>query len=113
MFDDRPRGFVEPNRLALDAITRVGNRALIGALGNAHTFDADREAREVHHDEHKLETAILLTDQIADGTALVAVGEHRRWTRMNAELVLERYAVHVVTLAERSIGVDQVLRHDE
>ena len=37
MFDDRPRGLVEPNRLALDAITRVGNGSLIGALGNAHT----------------------------------------------------------------------------
>ena len=104
---------VEAHRLALHAIPRVRDGALVGALGEPHALHAHREAREVHHDEHVLEAAVLLADQVADRAALVAVRQHRRRARVDAELVLDRHAVHVVARAERAVGVDQELGHDE
>ena len=104
---------LEAHRLALHAIARVGNGALVGALGQTYALHADREPRLVHHDEHVFEAAVFLADQIADRTALVAVREHRRRARVNPELVLERHAMHVVARSDRTVGVDQELRHDE
>jgi hypothetical protein len=71
------------------------------------------ESREIHHDEHVLEAAILFAHEIADGAAVVAIGEHRRRARMDAELVLDRYAMDVVARAQCSILVHQDLGHDE
>ena len=68
---------------------------------------------EIHHDEHVLEAAVLLADQIADRAAVVAVREHGGRTRVDAELVLDRHAVHVVARAEAAVVVDQELRHEE
>ena len=41
------------------------------------------------------------------------IGEHAGGTRVNAELVLDRQAAHVVALAERAVGIHQELRHHE
>ena len=105
--------FVESGRPALHAVPRVIPRALIGALGNADAFDADRESRQVHHDEHILEAAILLPHQIADRAAVVAIRQHGGRTGVNAELVLDGHAVNVVARAEASVIVDHELRHQE
>ena len=115
VLDDR-RGLrrpVDADRLALQALARPGERALVGALGDRHALEADREARGVHHDEHVLEAAVRLADEVADGAVLLAVGQHRRRARVDAELVLDRDALHVVARAERAVVLDQELRHDE
>ena len=67
----------------------------------------------VHHHEHVLEAAVLLADEVADGAAVVAEREHRGRARVDAELVLERHAAHVVARAEAAVRVHEELRHDE
>jgi hypothetical protein len=52
-------------------------------------------------------------DEVADGTFALAVGHHARGARVDAELVLERNAFHVVRLARRSVIPRKPLRHDE
>ena len=98
---------------ALHSLLRVRRRSLVSALGDAHAFEPDRETGQIHHDEHALEAAVFLADEVADRAAVVAVREHRGRARVNAELVLDRHALHVVARPERSVGVDQELRHDK
>src|SRR5262245_56952809 len=64
----------------LHAITRPVERLLVRALGERVAFEPDRKPRRIHHDEHVLETAIRLTDEIADRTALVSIREYAGWT---------------------------------
>src|SRR6185436_10106989 len=54
-----------------------------------------------------------LADQVTRGAPVVAVRQHGRRARVNAELVLERYAMHVVARAKRAIGADEELRNEE
>ncbi|MCY1327944.1 hypothetical protein D9M69_134920 [compost metagenome] len=44
---------------------------------------------------------------------MVAELQHRGRAGLDAELVFDRHAVHVVALAQAAVGVDQVLGHDE
>ena len=78
MIDDRTRlgRLLGARRLALHAIARIRDRALVRALGQPDAFHAHREARLVHHDEHVLEAAVLLADQVA--------GRRRRGRRTRA-----------------------------
>src|SRR5579859_7914708 len=80
----------------LDALVRIAQRTLIGSLRHANAFDAHRKSRRIHHDEHVFEPAVLFTDQLANGTAILAISEHAGGTRMDAELMLDRDAAHVV-----------------
>ena len=75
--DAARRGPCRAGDAALHALARIGARTLIRALGDAHALHADAEAREVHHHEHVLEAAILLADDVTDGTAVVAECKHR------------------------------------
>ena len=112
--DARGRGILRrAGDAALHALARVGHRALIGAIGDADALHPHAEARVVHHHEHVLEAAILLADEVADGAAVVAEREHRGRARVDAELVLERHAAHVVARAEAAVRVHQELGHDE
>src|SRR5205085_7367007 len=97
----------------LHALLRVGSRTLVGTLGEADALEPHREARLIHHDEHVLEAAILLADEVTGRAAVIAVGEHRGRARMNTELMLERHTVHVVARAQRAVCIDHKLRHDE
>ena len=54
-------------------------------------------------DEHVLEAAILLADQVADRATVIAVCNSRRGTRVNAELVLDD-ALNVVARTEQAVG---------
>jgi len=45
---------------ALHPLLGVRERLLVGSLGDRQALHADREAREVHHDEHVLEAVVLL-----------------------------------------------------
>jgi hypothetical protein len=86
---------------------------LVGTLGHRDALHADAEARGVHHHEHVLEAAVLLADEVADRAAVVAVLQHRGGAGLDAQLVLDGDAVHVVARAQAAVGVDQALGHDE
>ena len=112
--DDAGRtGHRAVDRARLHAVTCVLHRLLVGPLGHRDALHADREARRVHHDEHVLEAAVLLADQVADRAAVVTELQHRGRAGLDAHLVLDRDAVHVVALAQRAVGTDHELRHDE
>ena len=115
MLDDR-LGFARTGLevATLDALLGVFERVLVGAIGDRVTLHADREARGVHHDEHVFQAAIRLADEIAD-RALAGLTDAHRAGRIavDAQFVLDARADHVVALAQRSIGVDDDLRHDE
>ena len=98
---------------ALDAHAGEVARLLIGALGDGDALDPDIEPRAVHHREHALHAAVFLADEITDGAPVVAIGEDSGGARMDAELMLEAHAAHVVPLAEAAIGVHQEFRHQE
>ena len=73
--DDRiGAGVLAAKRLALLALLRIGQRALIGTVGKANTLQADAEACLIHHGEHRGHAAVFLADEIGDGAALVAHG---------------------------------------
>ena len=86
---------------------------LVGAVGHGHALHADGEARGVHHDEHGVQATVLLADQVAHGAAGVAELQRGGGAGLDAELMLDGHAVHVVALAQRAVGVDQELRHQE
>ena len=98
---------------ALLALQRVGKRMLIGALGHAKPLNTDCKASVVHHREHAGQTPIFLTDQPADGTALVAIDHGAGGRTVNAHLVFDTGHFHVVALAQGTVVVDQELRHKE
>ena len=108
--DDGHRLAAARDVAALDALFRIGERLLVGALGDRKAFHAHRESREIHHDEHVFQAAILLADQVADR---VFVYEDGSRARVDAELVLDRGALHLVPLPRRAVGVHQELRHEE
>src|ERR1700722_11380474 len=98
---------------ALNSLARVGERPLIGALRYPHALDAHRIAGGVHHDEHVFQPAILLADEFTDGAAVIAIGEHAGRAAMDAELVLDGHAMHIVALSHGAVVIDQKLRHHE
>ncbi len=115
MLDDRGpcHPFRGRDRLALHAVLRIGGRALVGALRDPDALEPDGKPREIHHDEHVLEAAVLFADEVTGRSPVVAVRHDRRGARVDAELVLQRDAVHVVARAEAAVVVDEDLGHDE
>ncbi len=114
MVDDRYRLLRRAvNRAALHAVLRIGDGQLIRAVRHGDALHADPEARRVHHDEHVFEAAIFLADHIADRAAVVAVLQDGGRARLDAELVFDRDAMHVVALAERTVVIDHELRHEQ
>ena len=109
MLDDRAHAVAGAAwRAALAPLLGVGERALIGPLGDRDALEADREAGVVHHREHAGEAAVLLADQKAGRAARVAIDHGAGRRGMDAELVLDGMAAHVVA---RAVG--QQLRHEE
>jgi hypothetical protein len=113
MDDGRAAGHRAIDGARLHALLGEGRRLLVGALGDRDALHADRVARRIHHDEHVLEAAVLLADEMADRSATIAELQDRSRARLDAELVLDRDAVHVVALAQAAVVVDQELGHDE
>jgi hypothetical protein len=102
---DRPR---------LDALPGEGDRLLVRPLRHGDALHADGVARGVHHDEHRLEAAVLRAHEVADRAgAGVAELQHGGGAGLDAELVLDRRAPDVVALARAPVGIDAELRHDE
>src|SRR5262249_54370989 len=108
MADDRHGLAVAAGGPALHAAPGIGASLLIGALGDRQALDPDAEARGVHHGEHALDAAVFLADEVADRALLVAIGKHAGRARVDAELVLQRYATNVVARPELSVGPDQI-----
>ena len=113
MFDDRAHLGVAVGPASLAPVARIGERLLQGAIGDADALHADGEPRAVHHHEHGGEAAIFLADQPADGAFVVAIDHHAGRRGVNAELVLDAGAAHVVARAERAVRFDQEFRHEE
>ena len=100
-------------RLALHARARPLHRLLERALALRVTLEAHRQPRGVHHHEHVFEAAVRLADQQAERALVFAVHHHAGRAGVDAELVFDGRAVHVVARAGRAIGVDPELGHDE
>ncbi len=98
---------------ALHALARVLHGVLVGALGHRDALHAHGVARGVHHDEHVLQAAVLLADQIPDGAAVVAILQHGRGRSLDAHLVLDAHAVHIVARAQAAVLVHHELGHHE
>jgi hypothetical protein len=113
VMDDGDRAARAGQVARLHAVLCVAHRLLVRALGQADALHADAEARRVHHDEHVFEAAVFLADQRADRAAVIAELQHRGRAGLDAELVFDRHAMRVVARAQRTVGVDQELRHDE
>src|SRR5216110_2163375 len=97
MLDDRNRACsCREGGLALQARARPLGGALQGALPDRVALAPHRQSRAVHHDEHVLEPAAGLAHQIRQRTLLLTEGEHAGRARVDAELVLDREAAHVV-----------------
>ena len=54
-----------------------------------------------------------LADQVADRATVVAEGQHAGRAGVNAQLVLDRYAVHIVALSDLAGRIGQELGHHE
>ena len=112
MLDDRrlhARLGVEPP--ALEALVRVLQRVLVGAVADGEALQTDREAGVVHHREHVRHAPVLLTDEVAGGLVVV---EDARGAGLDAELVLDRLADHAVLLVgEIAVVVEEELGDDE
>ena len=100
-------------RLALTALVSVGERVLKGGFTDRHALQSGGQTRVVHHREHAGKAAIFLADEVADGPALVAVDHGAGGRTVNAELMLEARAKHVIARAERAVLIDQEFRRDK
>ena len=113
MLDDRSHGVAAFGAAALPALAGVSERLLIGALANRHPLRPDSQSRGVHHHEHGGEAAILLAHQPGLRALVVAIDHDASRGAVDAELVFDSGAAQVVSLAERSIGVDEEFRREE
>ena len=100
-------------RPALDAFQGECAGLLVGPLGDGHALQADAQAGGVHHGEHAFDAAVLLAHQVADGAVAVAVGHDGGGAGVDAQLVLDGDAAHVVALAQGPVRAGEELRDDE
>ncbi len=98
---------------SLDALARIGHRFLIGALAGTEPLKTNFQARLVHHGKHARQSVVFLTDEVANRSAIVAIGHDTGGTAVNTELVLDRYGVGVIALTQACIVIHKKLRNDE
>ena len=121
MNDGAGLGQAAVNRAALHPVARILHRLLVSPLGDRDALHAHRITGRVHHDEHVFEAAVFLADQEAHRAGsgavcnarrnAVAVLKYCRRTGLDAHLVLNAHAVHIVALAQRAVVIDQHLGH--
>ena len=99
------------HRAALHAVLGELHSFLIRTLSNRNALHAHGVTRRVHHDEHVLEAAVFLADQIAHSAAMVTILQHRRRAGLDAQLVLDAHAMHVIARPRRAIGLHHELGH--
>ncbi len=97
----------------LSTLLSVVESLLVGGVTDGGPLDPHGEAGAVHHGEHRPHALAFLADQISHGAVGVAVGEHAGRRGVDAHLVFDRHAGHVVAIADRSVVVHEELRNDE
>ena len=107
--DDGDRAGGTRQVAALGAVMRKAHGFLVSAVGNRNTLHAHGKAGGIHHDEHVFEAAIFFADQVADSAAVVAELQHGGRAGLDAELVLDAHAMHVVARAQAVVVIDQKL----
>ncbi len=60
-----------------------------------------------------MQTAILLTDEIADGPLCIPISHHARRAAVNTQLVFDRNTLHIVTLAKTAVAINEKLGNDK
>ena len=95
---------------ALQPVLGVRRGILVGDLPHGEALVGDADARFVHHDEHRLETAVGLAQELPAGTVVV---HHAGRVGVDPHLVLEGAAGEPVATSDASIGRDRVARDDE
>ncbi|MDT4813811.1 hypothetical protein FQZ97_468040 [compost metagenome] len=116
VLDDRHlrRGWVLAVRqAALRALAGVFQGIEVAGVAEHDRGHADADARAVHHLEHVRQALVRLADQVADALAVVAEVQRGGSGAAPAHLVEQAGEDHVVARAQRAVGVDQELRHDE
>ena len=106
------------NRARLHAVVGVLHGFLISTLGQTNALNTHLETGGVHHHEHVLQTLVLFTHQVtnralAHFALVVAIQQHRGWRGLDAQLVFDGCAVHIVAFAQRTVFVHQKLGHYE
>ena len=111
--DGRAAGQAAIHGAALHALAGIGHGFLVGTARNGHAFQAHGVAGGVHHDEHVFQATVFFAHQVAHRAAVVAKLQHGRGAALDAQLVLDAHAMHVIALAQAAVGVHQELGHDE
>ena len=90
-------------RAALPALQRIGQRLLVGALGDADALHADVQPRGVHHREHVRQALVRRADQLGLARPRTA---SRRWARRGCPACARcEPALQRVGVAERAVVV--------
>src|SRR5690554_1900798 len=97
MFAD---GGLAATRLALHTIQGVGEGVLAGALGDTNALHANLVARLVHHGKHVVEATPLFPYQVANGAFAFTKTQGAGGRTMDAQLVLNGSANHIIALAQ-------------
>ena len=84
------------DRAGLHAVTRVLHGPLVGAVGHCNALHAHGIAGGVHHDEHVLQATVFLAHQVTHSTAVVAILQHGSGAGLDAHLVFDAHAMHIV-----------------
>ena len=95
---------------ALQPVAGIGHGVLVGDFRLRQPLHRDTKPRLVHHHEHALHALVFLADQPPGGAVIV---HHAGGIAVNAHLVFDRATGHAVACPQRSIGIDQDLRHHE
>src|SRR5690606_25109796 len=111
--DGGAAGHAAVHGAALYAVARILHGLLVRALGHRDALHANGVARGVHHDEHGFQSPVFLTHEVADGATVITVLQHGRGRRLDAHLVFDGHAMHVVARAQAAILVHQELGHHE
>ena len=98
---------------ALHAVFGVLNGLLVSALRNRNALNAHAIARSIHHDEHVFEATVFFANEVANGSAVVAILQNSRGRGFDAHFVFDADAMCVVATAKRTIFVHHEFRHDK
>jgi hypothetical protein len=88
-------------------------RLLVSALGNGNALHTHGVACSVHHDEHVLQATVFLAHQVAHRTAVVTKLQHGCGAGLDAHLVFDAHAEHVVAGTQGTVCIHHEFGHDK
>ena len=98
---------------ALDAVPGISDGVHVGGAGNGLGLNTCMDSGRVHELKHDLHAFAFFAQKIADTLAVVAEIQRRGGVSLQSHLMFDARADHVVALAQRSVFIDQELRHDK